>query len=577
VRQKAPFQPGATAARGDPKRRYLAFNEHGALKLHIASASPGSIGGGRVERRSGRAGTGSTALSGRAPAGRIEVEYTRERSAYSGREHRAPDGLEMGAIGPGLFALAAGAAGGQPARIIVHAPTQWEKQLHEHPLPEGERVEALAIGRHFVAALTSPNRLLRINTITGIAIAVLAISGPPVCLAAFEDLLLCVTEAPGRTWSASHGLGATPHLEYALYGIANRERLVSGVLPLSSAASLRWVAFSAEGMPLALDTAGVLRALALCGGAGTPLLAPASGEWLPVAELEGEGARLWPVTAEAGRLRCYEVPRDGDEPRVGPTPRLREINFRLPFGSEVDGPERVLRAGLFSAHMEFARGAGMLPGSRQRSSREAPARRRTERGGDGRQALGLFNQLTKSGDVELALDVAAAYLGGGGTEARLLDDARGIASKAGREGLAERLAALISGGEQPTGLVEEEDAEDDDEEESEGEEEEAQKDETPHVTSVAADARCGGMAAAVEEPPSVAAPVQAPVVAGAGGAPAPTSLTPEQVQLIQQRRQEALRRLEARKAAEAAALRRPREGEEETVAGAPPTSRARIC
>ena len=81
-------------------------------------------------------------------------------------------------------------------------------------------------------------------------------------------------------------------------------------------------------MPLALDTTGVLRALVLSGGA--PLVAPASGEWIPVVELEEQGALLWPVLAESGALHCVVVAKRHREPRPGPLRKFRAIRYHFP-------------------------------------------------------------------------------------------------------------------------------------------------------------------------------------------------------------------------------------------------------
>merc|ERR1711870_150283 len=156
----------------------------------------------------------------------------------------------------------------------------------------------------------------------GIPLGILALGGDPVCLVACEGLLLCVTQIPGEASECD------PVLEYSLFGIVGQERLASGRLPLTPRSTLRWVGFSAEALPLTVDSAGAVRALTLSGA--VPGLAPAMGDWLPVADLEDGGARLWPVRAENGALQCAEISKSGDEPRVGQNLKLRDIPYHLP-------------------------------------------------------------------------------------------------------------------------------------------------------------------------------------------------------------------------------------------------------
>lgn len=428
VVQRAPFQPGATCL--DPRRRWLAWNEHGVLKF-FASDDRGREDAGR-RGKSGRS-KPSSVPSG----GRIEVEYSRERGRSAVREIRAPDGLLMGALGPGMVALATVNSMACPARIIVHLSVPWERPSFEFSLPDDdERVEALAVGRNFLAALTS-RRQLRVLTITGVPIGVLALAGPPVCLAACEDLLLCITLAPGPQ-------GAEPALEYALYGISAKERLASGRLPLSPEASLRWIGFSAEALPMALDSAGVLRVLALSGGA--PLLASSAGDWVPVVELEDRGARFWPVRAEGSSLFGAQASKSSGEPRPGAVQRLQAVRFRLPFSADVEPAERFLRQRLSGAHLSFALEAGLLPTPARNSARDAVGQRLRA---DSHQVLKLFESTAKLGNLEEALDIASNYFSSSAAQqVRLLQDARGVANTLGLEALAERVAAVLRSVEQ---------------------------------------------------------------------------------------------------------------------------------
>jgi len=238
--------------------------------------------------------------------------------------------------------------------------------------------------------------------------------------------------------------GAEPALEYALYGISAKERLAAGRLPLSPAASLRWIGFSAEALPMALDTAGVLRVLALSGGA--PLLASSAGEWVPVVELEDSGARFWPVRAEGSSLFCAQAAKTSGEPRPGAVQRLQAVRFRLPFSAEAEAPERLLCKRLSGAHLSFALEAGLLPSPARNSARDAVGQRART---DNHQVLKLFESTAKMGNLEEALDVASSYFSSSAAQqVRLLQDARGVANTLGLEALAERVAAVLRSVEQ---------------------------------------------------------------------------------------------------------------------------------
>jgi len=269
-----------------------------------------------------------------------------------------------------------------------------------------------------------------------------------ISMVACEDLLFVVSEAPGPT-----ALRLEPCLEFSLYGIANKEKLAKGSLPLSPGSSLRWIGFSADAQPLALDSAGVLQALVFTGGKD-PLLSMAPGTWVPVAELEGKGELLWPVRAEGGALLCAELAKPKEEPRPGSMQRLIEIRYKLPLGG-LDGelPERVLRQGMLCAQVSFAMAGDLLPAPARKAAREVagPARRgpaAANPNDDGKQAMRLFEKLAKSNDLEQALDVAIHFFAGftdkQQKEVRMLQSALSFASRAGKEELEKRLEALLS-------------------------------------------------------------------------------------------------------------------------------------
>ncbi|CAK8997526.1 unnamed protein product [Durusdinium trenchii] len=236
------FQPGSTH-RG--RRRLLAWNEHGCLKLVIGSKH-------RL----------------------VEVDYYKCRDPSSLREIKA-DGVEIGALGPGLCALASS------RHVAVH----WAQSSFEHLVPDGQCVEALAVSRSFVAFFASPQRFLHIFTPAFTRIAELDMPHDIVSMVAFDQMLFCVFQAQPEV---------EPQLHFALFDLQKNDK-ICGCLPISPHSTLRWIGFSAEEQPLTLDSGGVLRAM----------LSTSSKSWIPVAEV-GHECKLWPVEAGGGVLRCME-------------------------------------------------------------------------------------------------------------------------------------------------------------------------------------------------------------------------------------------------------------------------------
>lgn len=396
--QQAAFQPGATRD-NELRRRYLAFNGHGTLKLFL------------VEK-----------------GGRVEVEYNQLKFRSAVREIKAPDGLVMGALGAGACALATAPKKGQPAKVVRHlaiSGNQFGRKANsshiEHVLPEDEEVQALAVDKLFVASLSSKGNL-RVQTASGEDVHEVPLSGTPVCLVACADMLLCILKRSGsdlfapddsapKDSPAEDGApaGSLPDqelcLDYVLYSVTGKQQLATGLLPLSPGASLRWCGFSAESLPLALDSAGVLWALSLdrSKDAQRQVLV---AEWQPAAELEDGGRRLWPVHAEGHSLHCLELAKGAAEPRLGGGQKLRATRFQRP---------------------DPARAAANQKG-------EAECK----------QALQDFEAQAKMGNVEEALDVILDYFDSHSTHrSRLLKAAHSLAVGLGNEELVERLSAIL--------------------------------------------------------------------------------------------------------------------------------------
>jgi len=276
---------------------------------------------------------------------------------------------------------------------------------------------------------------------TGEQVSNVSLTGSPVCLVAGEDMLLCILKRspaeradlfpPGNSSPQDISAEGSPpeqssqelDLNYVLYSVTAEQQLATGRLPISTGASLRWCGISAEALPLALDTSGVLWALSISRSTDAPHNVLAA-EWQSAAELEDSGSRLCPVRAEGHSLLCLELSKGRVEPRVGSVQKLHATRYKRPQ----------------PAHAAAA----------QRGEAEC------------QQALKDFEASAKMGDVEEALDVILNYFESHTRHrARLLKAAHSLAEGLGEEELAERLLAILqvtSGGAPPPQAAEQQPA-----------------------------------------------------------------------------------------------------------------------
>ncbi|CAE7329913.1 wdhd1 [Symbiodinium sp. CCMP2456] len=374
------FQPGATLK---GRRRFLAWNGCGALKLMLPSSRLGM----------------------RPQGAQVEVDYHSWRDPTSVRSFKIEENVELGAIGPNLFALGSNACGN--STIAVHVASPWQQASFRCTLALDERAEALAISSSFVAIVVSPQRYLRIFTPSFVPIGVLSLAGDIVSMVAHGDLLLVVFQPR---------LKREPNLRFMLLNVDRKERMEAGQLPLSERSTLKWIGFSAEAQALSLDSKGVLRMLCLH-GAGESF----GGSWIPVAELE----KLWPVQAEDGALSCVE-----GEPKVGPGYRFKKIPFKLPCDAPV---ETFLRQSLLATHRAQATLCGLLPTAGKQSKKRCA---------NSGAALSLLRIFLESKEEELAMDVVKEFLSRESSKASELEEASAAASAAKLENLAAQLAQL---------------------------------------------------------------------------------------------------------------------------------------
>ncbi|CAE7381615.1 wdhd1 [Symbiodinium sp. CCMP2592] len=378
------FQPGATLK---GRRRFLAWNGCGALKLMLPSSRPGI----------------------RPQGAQVEVDYHSWRDPTSVRSFKIEENVELGAIGPNLFALGSNACGN--STIVVHVASPWQQASFRCTLALDERAEALAISSSFVAIVVSPQRYLRIFTPSFVPIGVLSLAGDIVSMVAHGDLLLVVFQPKPKR---------EPNLRFMLLNVDRKEKMEAGQLPLSARSTLKWIGFSAEAQALSLDSKGVLRMLCLR-GAGENFI---GGSWIPVAELE----KLWPVQAEEGALSCVE-----SEPKPGPSYRFKKVPFKLPC----DGPmETFLRQSLMAMHRAQATACGLVPSMAVKQKKRGAASR------DSTSALTLLRMFLQSKEEELAMDVVAEFLSRESCKASELQEASAAASTANLPNLAAQLSQL---------------------------------------------------------------------------------------------------------------------------------------
>lgn len=382
------FQPGATLK---GRRRFLAWNGCGSLKLMLPASRLGT----------------------RPQGAQVEVDYHSWRDPTSVRSFKIEENVELGAIGPNLFALGSNACGN--STIAVHVASPWQQASFRCTLALDERAEALAISSSFVAIVVSPQRYLRIFTPSFVPIGVLSLAGDIVSMVAHGDLLLVVFQPKPKR---------EPNLRFMLLNVDRKERMEAGQLPLSERSTLKWIGFSAEAQALSLDSKGVLRMLCLH-GAGENF----GGGWIPVAGLQ----KLWPVQAEEGALSCVEA-----EPKPGPSYRFQKVPFKLPC----DGPaETFLRQSLLAAHRAQATACGLLP-SKDSKAMAKQKKRCAGASPNSASALNLLRIFLESKEEELAMDVVAEFLSRESSKASELEEAKAAASAAKLENLAAQLAKL---------------------------------------------------------------------------------------------------------------------------------------
>lgn len=385
---------------------------------------------------------------------RVEVHPTEEKPIRVADY----DGLQMASISEGGTCMAAGSKSTGGPRLLMRPAERWEKAVFSASLVGDEAPEAVACGTYFAAVLTS-RRMLRLYTFSGMPIGLLSMPGRSVAMAASATLLFVVTRsllAPTTTASEDDDI-----LDFRVLETKKRVEVAAGRLPLSPAARLRWIGFSEDLVPMAIDTAGVVRALL---GSGAGSWGPQSGcgaEWTPVlslAQQEAELGPLWTVQAKQGAIVFAEVGLEAKEPQpqqedaartgaevatgseessvyfgVQSNCQLRTIPWYLPLGAFPTGGDLIQTAfqeQLLSRHIQDMAAMDLLPESDSLEKRCKMS------------SLKLFSHLATHDEVERAHHVAQFVLASLSGSSKVLSMAQQIAEKANQYQLSDKVGAV---------------------------------------------------------------------------------------------------------------------------------------
>ncbi len=323
-----PVQPGAT--RLDAGRRFLAYNALGAITLRAEE------GGHNV----------------------VEVSF-HDTALHRRRVPLLNDffGFALGALGEAGAAYAAPGGADAPPTLLYRPFEPWAANTEwQAALPAGEEPLCLAAGAEFVAAATAARRL-RLFSGAGLPLAVLALPGAPVALAAAGRALAVAHHA------APPGAAGDQALSYSVYDVPEQRLLHAGPLPLSpGGAELAWLGFTEEGALAVYDSAGELfvRTPAF-GGAWAPLFSAA-------AERKGaESFWLFSVAAARGEAMAIVCAGTGEPPvpSGGARPVVSALRLRVPAATPAGADDaltplegELMRVALVAAEAAAAAAAG---------------------------------------------------------------------------------------------------------------------------------------------------------------------------------------------------------------------------
>ncbi|GAA5971259.1 hypothetical protein JCM11641_008285 [Rhodosporidiobolus odoratus] len=324
------FQPGATPWR--EKRRYLAFNMVGYIFA--------------VEREEGQS---------------VTVEF-HDRSTHIPQKFDDPVKYNLGALGELGAVFSCPSLDENPSSIFYKPYESWTSlQTWTASLPVGEDATALAIG-----GMGPPASSLGMDDptvgLTGSGTILVATSRGFVRFFSGAGLQKyvwnfgeeIVAMAAGKDWAMvvhrTNGPGA--RLEYQLVDTDTFEVVQQGRVPLVGGATLKWIGFTEENIPVMFDSNGLFSVL-------DRSRRPRQGRWLPTLDTtsldrrEGKQEWYWPVGLTEQQAHVV-ILKGGETHPHFPTPLLQELDLQVPM-LNLDVPqgqleEKYFRESLFVSH-----------------------------------------------------------------------------------------------------------------------------------------------------------------------------------------------------------------------------------
>ncbi|KNE64771.1 hypothetical protein, variant [Allomyces macrogynus ATCC 38327] len=283
-----------------------------------------------------------------------------------------------------------------------------------YPFPNDEVPEGLAVGQNHVVVVTDSGTV-RILSIGGVQLHAFSLAGRFVACTAHLNWLMLVTHAAAP-------FNGNQQLDVTVYDLDKLSVIHDGRLPLTPRTHLTWIGVSSQLVPLAVDSAGVLRGLAIGGDRQwMPLLDTAQHVPKPSAIDDGptQSFAHWPVGMVATTFLTIlcRVPANVPAHRAVPPfprPAMTEIEAQVPdvLGSATAPPAGMpddrgsletqwLTAGFFHRHAAAHAGLDLddLVGAADRTAKDRD-----------KLALVLMQAACKSERVQRALDLAAALV-----------------------------------------------------------------------------------------------------------------------------------------------------------------------
>ncbi|GAA5991557.1 hypothetical protein JCM10908_005761 [Rhodotorula pacifica] len=327
---QAPFQVGATPWR--EQRRYLAFNMIGYIYA--------------VERDEGQA---------------VTIEF-HDRSAHIASKFDDRMKYNLGALGELGAVFSCRSLRDHPAQIFYKPYESWTSiQTWSASLPAGEDATVLAIGgvgqSPDAAAFDDPTvgltgsgtilvatsrNFVRFFSGAGLQKYLWNVGEEVVTMAAAQDWAMIVHRASGG--------GAA--LEYSLIDTDTFEVVQQGKVPVQQGATLSWIGFTDENIPVMYDSKGLLSIL-------DRSRRPRQGRWLPLLDTqtlsrrEGKQESYWPVGVSDHQAHVV-ILKGGEQYPHFPTPLLQDLELQMPLVN-LDVPqgqlaEKYMRESVFVQH-----------------------------------------------------------------------------------------------------------------------------------------------------------------------------------------------------------------------------------